>query len=569
MDWKILIVVIAVLLGFFTVRKCSEGETPDYDRVMAKQRAERQTQFREQQNQEEEQEKRKLQEEARKVVGERPAEKTATLETSEYKMVLTTRGGTLKNFTLKNPQYLEPPRDWDSGLRNEDAKEYTPVDIVTTNSRDYDRYNPLRFEVYEGIDALLPDADYELVEATKTKAVFRHTHPGLPVVIHKKFEIADESQPFQAWLTIRVTNTGDPKLTFRAGVSQYGYQHQSEAKGSMFSKQPNLMQGICLYEETTYREPWNEIEESFIGVGNISFTGVETNYFIGAMVPAGDTPSTCGISTILANKYQSADSQPWGIVKASLNFGQVELKKGESKVFRVKNYLGPKRYRVLQSAGHGMEQSVDFGWLAPICQGLLWMLFAFQSMVSNWGVAIILLTVVVKVVLMPLTHRSFQSAERMKALKPEVDKINERFKDDAQKKQQEIMALYKQNGVNPLGGCLPTLLQMPIWFALFSTLRASPELYRAPFFGWINDLSNPDPYFVTPIVMGAMMFVQQRFTPMTGDSAQAKMMMYFMPIMFTAMMLFLPSGLTLYILVNTVLSIGHQIIIHRKHSKNA
>jgi YidC/Oxa1 family membrane protein insertase len=123
--------------------------------------------------------------------------------------------------------------------------------------------------------------------------------------------------------------------------------------------------------------------------------------------------------------------------------------------------------------------------------------------------------------------------------------------------------------VNPLGGCLPTLLQMPIWIALFRTLRAAPELYRAPFFGWIQDLSNPDPYFITPVVMGALMFLQQRMTPMTGDSAQAKMMMYFMPIMFTAFMLFLPSGLTLYILVNTVLSITHQTIIHRLRTKKA
>jgi YidC/Oxa1 family membrane protein insertase len=200
---------------------------------------------------------------------------------------------------------------------------------------------------------------------------------------------------------------------------------------------------------------------------------------------------------------------------------------------------------------------------------LLGLLFAFQSVVVNWGVAIILLTLVVKIALMPLTHRSFKSAERMKALKPEIDKINEKYKDDAQAKQQATMALYKQNKVNPLGGCLPTLLQMPIWFALYRTLRMSPELYRAPFFGWISDLSSPDPYFVTPIVMGALMFLQQRFTPMTGDSAQAKMMMYIMPIMFTAMMLFLPSGLTLYILVNTVLSIVHQVYIHRRSGAKA
>jgi YidC/Oxa1 family membrane protein insertase len=144
-----------------------------------------------------------------------------------------------------------------------------------------------------------------------------------------------------------------------------------------------------------------------------------------------------------------------------------------------------------------------------------------------------------------------------------MDRLNEQYKDDPQEKQRAIMAMYKQKGVSPLGGCLPMLLQMPIWFALFRTLRSSPELYRAPFFGWITDLSNADPYFITPVVMGGMMFIQQRMTPMGTDNAQMKMMMYFMPVMFTVMMAFLPSGLTLYILVNTVLSILHQWVLKK------
>jgi YidC/Oxa1 family membrane protein insertase len=476
---------------------------------------------------------------------------------------------------LKDPQYLEAPRQWDTGLRNEDAEKYVPVDLVTTNVGNFELSAPLRLEFYqsEGLEALLPAADFEILEQTEKKAVFRYAQPGVPAVVFKKFEVDPNSSPFQIWLTVRVTNTGEDKIRFHAGVSQHGYQHKTEAEGGMLSKQPNLLQGICRFGDETKAFPWNkdDLEQPFSGIGDIGFVGVETNFFLSAMIPDGDIPASCYLKKILDNKklYQNFEMQPWGHVVADLRFSEVELGPGESKVFRVKNYLGPKRYRLLQSIGHGLKTSVDFGWLSPICQVLLGLLFAFQSVVVNWGVAIILLTLVVKIALMPLTHRSFKSAERMKALKPEIDKINEKYKDDAQAKQQATMALYKQNKVNPLGGCLPTLLQMPIWFALYRTLRMSPELYRAPFFGWISDLSSPDPYFVTPIVMGALMFLQQRFTPMTGDSAQAKMMMYIMPIMFTAMMLFLPSGLTLYILVNTVLSIVHQVYIHRRSGAKA
>ncbi len=562
---KIVIAVVVGLAIFYAVQKCSEDENPKYDKIQSQKRASRQAEYEQKKQQEKKEKNAKLLKEAREKLGERAPEETAALETDEYKAILTTRRGSLKSFTMKNPQYVEPPRDWQTGRRDEDVDDdaYIPVNLVSTNSDDHDKFNPLLFFIYEGIDALIPDADYRIIKSTKTEVVFRNTQQDLPVAITKKYEVPKEESSFQMWLTTRVTNVSDEKVSFRAGYAQQGYQHESEAGGSMFTRQPNLLQGVCRYSETMFREPWNDLEQSFTGIGDIEFVGVETNYFLSAMVPGDDTPTSCHVRSILGL------NNSWGVMRSELRFGEVTLKPGESKLFKVKNYMGPKRYQLLQAAGHHLEKSVDFGYLWPICRVLLGILFAFQSVVVNWGLAIILLTVVVKVVLMPLTHRSFKSSDKMKALKPEVDKINEKFKDDAQAKQQATMALYKQHKINPLGGCIPMLLQMPIWFALFSTLRTSPELYRAPFFGWITDLSSPDPFFVTPIVMGGMMFLQQRYTPMAGDSAQAKMMMYFMPIMFTAMMLFLPSGLTLYILVNTVLSIAHQMIIHRRSAKPA
>jgi YidC/Oxa1 family membrane protein insertase len=561
MNNKVWIIILVVLVGFFVVQKCTEKKKPNYDQVMQEERAKNAEEFNQKKSVEVEKKRKAALEAARKTQGERKQEQRAVLETKDFRAEFSTRGGTLAGFTLKDSQYLEAPRDWNTGLRDE-KKDLAPVDLVTTNTRDYEQYNPLRFEILSGLDNFLADSDYELVEKSNHSLVFKYTQSDLPIVVYKKFEIDPDKSPFQVWLTIRVTNTSDAKVAFRAGVSQHGYQHQHEASGGMFSKQPNLLQGICKTADDKFATAWNDsgLEKPYSGVGEVSFAGVETNYFLAAMVPSKDVPVSCHVTAVV-HQAESEDAK-WGRIVSELRFAETELVPGQSQIYRIKNYLGPKRYRLLQSLGYHLEQSVDFGVLWPICQVLLTILFFFQSFVSNWGVAIILLTVLVKVVLMPLTHKSFQSAERMKALKPEVDKISEKFKDDAAAKQKATMAMYKENKVNPLGGCIPSLLQMPIWFALFSTLRTSPELYRAPFFGWIHDLSNP-------IVMGALMFVQQKYTPMTGDSAQAKMMLYFMPIMFTAMMLFLPSGLTLYILVNTVLSIGHQMFIHYRSAAKA
>jgi YidC/Oxa1 family membrane protein insertase len=563
MDIKILVIALLALGGFFVFKQCSEDDAT-FDQKVQQERTAKTHALEAKKATEARVEKEKAIDDARKERGARAKEELVTFDTKEFTAVFTTRRGSLKRFTLKNPQYLEAPRDWKNGRRDEETDKLAPVDLVTTNTADYDAYNPLQFEVYKGLKGLLPDADYKIVEHTDTKIVFKYTQKGIPVAIFKKFEIVPESSPFQVWTTVRVTNISNEKVTFRAGLSQHGYQHQTEAAGGLFSKQPNLLRGYCRHGDDTFATAWNDddLAHPFSAVGEISYVGVGTNYFLDAMMPTKDTPATCHVSAEV--RHAGDKEHAWGRIVAELRFAEATLAPGESQIYKVKNYLGPKRYRLLQSVGHHLETAVDFGMLWPICQVLLSILFFFQSYVLNWGVAIILLTVVVKVVLMPLTHKSFQSAERMKALKPLVDKINEQFKDDPQAKQRETMALYKQHKVNPLGGCIPSVLQMPIWFALFRTLRASPELYRAPFFGWITDLSNPDPYFVTPLIMGVAMFLQQRMTPMTGDSQQAKMMLYFMPVMFTAMMLFLPSGLTLYILVNTVLSIAHQFYIHRR-----
>lgn len=214
-------------------------------------------------------------------------------------------------------------------------------------------------------------------------------------------------------------------------------------------------------------------------------------------------------------------------------------------------YSGAKDYARLESIDPLFAKVVDFGMLAAISKFLLLNLKWWHSLVGNWGIAIILLTLLVRIVVLPFNVATFRSTKKMQELQPKVQALRERYKNDPQGMNQAQMQLWKENKVNPLGGCLPMLLQLPIFFALNNVFRQSIELYQAPFFGWITDLSLKDPFFVLPILMGVSMFFQQKITPTTMDPAQAKVMKY-MPILFSFMMVGLPSGLTLYIFINTL-----------------
>jgi YidC/Oxa1 family membrane protein insertase len=252
------------------------------------------------------------------------------------------------------------------------------------------------------------------------------------------------------------------------------------------------------------------------------------------------------------------------LLTLSLSYPKQKLAQGAAQTFRTIAYLGPKSPDLLAQAGHGLTAASFVGGLPgidAIAQGLVAMLAAIHGFVGNWGLAIILLTLAVKLVLYPLTAKSFESMAAMRKLKPEIDALNERFADDREKKGAAMMELYRKHKINPLGGCLPQLLQLPIWWALYMSLSSNVELFRRPFFGFWSDLAAPDPYYVLPLALGVLMWVQQKITPSTMDPAQAKMMLYMMPTMITAFMLFLPSGLCLYMFTNSVLSIGQQRFI--------
>ena len=213
-----------------------------------------------------------------------------------------------------------------------------------------------------------------------------------------------------------------------------------------------------------------------------------------------------------------------------------------------------------------LASAVDVS-LAFISRPLLWLLKFFHGFVGNWGVAIILLTVFIKLMTFYPTQRSLLSAKKMQKLGPKMAAIRKKYENDRQRQSQETMNLYKAHGVSPFGGCLPSLIQMPIWIALYSTLNYAVELYRSPFIFHIHDLTAKDPYYVTPLVMGGVMFVQMKMSPTSPDSQQQKMMAMMMPVMFTAFSLVLPSGLAVYMLTSYLIGILQQLWVNHQDRK--
>jgi YidC/Oxa1 family membrane protein insertase len=260
-----------------------------------------------------------------------------------------------------------------------------------------------------------------------------------------------------------------------------------------------------------------------------------------------------------------------GFVEAALELPMVAENGKASRRFAI--YLGPKDFDLLKSSSHlpsgttnaDLESTIDFGFWTALCVPMLLTMEFFHHYVGNWGLAIILLTLVIKVLLLPLQHRTLKSMEAMRKLQPQIEELKKKYGSDKERLSQETMKLYAANNANPFSSCLPMLLQMPIWWALYRLLGTTIQLYREPLIaGWVNDLTAPDPYYVLPLGMGLSMIITQLLTPQAMENSQQRAMMWFMPIFFTALMLQVPAGLTLYILSNNLLTIVQQWWLKRR-----
>jgi YidC/Oxa1 family membrane protein insertase len=318
--------------------------------------------------------------------------------------------------------------------------------------------------------------------------------------------------------------------------------------------------------------------------------GVGSRYFLLATAPVRGFPQGGEVRMeALAN----------GVVRAQLKSGAIALqpgagacvpawwtKPGETRPVCGKDggahvqrlqydlYAGPKSLELLEPFGHGLKGAIDLGWFTAIAMPMIAVLKWAHGWSGSWPLAIFALTLLVRVLLWPLTGKGLQSMRKMQTLKPELDKLRADFeakqkkygkdKVDPNELNRATFELYRKHGVNPFGGCLPLLLQMPVYIALYRTILSAVDLYNQPLFGWVTDLTQKDPYYVLPLLLGGVMFAQQKITPQAGgDPAQQKMLLYFMPALFTFMMLALPSGLTLYILVNTLLGILQTFLVNK------
>ncbi|TFW09965.1 membrane protein insertase YidC [Oxalobacteraceae bacterium OM1] len=276
------------------------------------------------------------------------------------------------------------------------------------------------------------------------------------------------------------------------------------------------------------------------------------HYFVSAIVPPQGAQRTIFSKKVDNNLYAVGTILPLGTVAP-----------GASTTIDSKLYSGPEVAAVLEKVAPGLELVKDYGWLTIVAKPIFWLMEQIHKVLGNWGWTIVVLTIMIKLAFFPLSAASYRSMAKMKTVTPKMQGIRERFKDDPTKMNQAMMELYRTEKINPLGGCLPIVVQIPVFIALYWVLSASVEMRGAPWLGWIHDLAAPDPFYILPVLMAASMFIQTKLNPTPPDPVQAKVMMV-MPIVFSVMFFFFPAGLVLYWVVNNVLSIAQQWVITRK-----
>ena len=394
------------------------------------------------------------------------------------------------------------------------------------------------------------------------------------VDVQKVFTIQPDHFLVKLKLTVNFKVPAGKIATQQLAISAFAFQDPETAdKGSSSQSMARAWFSSTYADGSIHHTPVKDVIEWPRFEPNITWSGFEHPYLLAAYAPKAAT----------ANEYQvekhTFPEDPKGMMRTDLLYTPaLQVKAGDQPIVReVVAYMGPKNYTSLDKAdaasglepSPGFKQTIDLGWFGFIGKPLLWLLQQFFAFFGNWGVSIILLTFLVKAATLYWTTKSMRSMKAMAALTPQMKALQEKYKGDRQRLQTETMALYKTHNVNPIAGCLPILMQMPIWLALYRMLSSAGELYMQPFIpGWISDLTAPDPTHVLPVVLVITMFAQARLTPQTGTSGQQKMIMYGMPLMFGVMSFFFPAGLTLYIFTNTCLSALHSIYMNKFDKKS-
>ncbi len=468
--------------------------------------------------------------------------KDILVETDLYSAVFTENGGGLKSFKLK--EYMSTT-DPDSDF----------MEMVTTKAL---AELPLFFSwgvEPEKVGVPAYSSSQDTVNASGQPASLTMTaiqQPGLEV--KKTFHF--DSSSYLINMVVDVTNNSPQTLQ--------GAPYLSMTNNPFANTQRFLFSGPAVLVDDKLEEikPKDLSEAPRTLTGNIGWAAYEGTYFMCAVVPDNSTKSSV---------FLSAQGDK---VRTTLSGDPDLIAPGTGKQYSYTLYFGPKKLSVLADTGHNLDRAVNFGWFDKVAKPTLSLLNFIYGFTGNYGIAIILVTILMKVLLWPIAHKGMKSMRNMQKIQPKMARLKEKYKDDSARLNQEMMNLYKTYKVNPLGGCLPMILQIPVFFALYKVLLQAIELRHAPFMLWITDLSAPDrlwvglnlPFLggipVLTLLMGGSMFLQQKMTPTATDPTQAKIMM-FMPIIFTFMFLNFASGLVLYWFVNNLLSVGQQYMVNR------
>jgi YidC/Oxa1 family membrane protein insertase len=463
-----------------------------------------------------------------------PAARDIRIETPLYTAVFSTRGGALKSFMLK--QYKATLAEDSPLIEMVQVQEGSELPLSTAFA---DSSVNLPGDV-------LYEADRKELDLTKDAKpgtlVFSLAVPG-QYRVEKVYTFNPERYAFD--LEVRFQNNTNVAL------NQNLTMRWSEEVGKKGIDEEGA---IAQVKGSTERESGAKFEKKAYGP-DIRWSGFENKFFIGAMIPK--QPALTSVSFVKDARGQ---------IVVNMEGPKNTIPSGQVGVFNYTLYVGPKEYERLKAEDAGLEAAINVGnWMKWLAFPFLFLMQFLYKYVGNYGLAIIIITVLTKIIFWPLGNKSYKSMKEMQKVQPKMAEMKERYKDDKQKLNAAVMELYKSHKINPLGGCLPVVIQIPVFIAFYQLLSYAIELRHAPFFGWIQDLSAKDPYYITPIIMGATMLIQQKMTPAMGDPMQQKMMLL-MPVVFTFLFLNFPSGLVIYWLINNVLSIGQQYYINKAPS---
>lgn len=463
------------------------------------------------------------------------------VETDVLDLYIDTRGGVIKSLKLKDYSLaVDKPEEYLELIHSNQDSVY----IIQNGLRSSTSPAPTHHSIFNAAQT-----SYRLQDSDEVLRVpLSWTENGVQVVKTYQFTRGD----YLIKVNHRVNNQSDQEWV----GSQY--RQITRSRPLETSKFLYTYTGAVVYnEEVKYEKvKFDDMEEqSFKLTSNGGWAAMIQHYFLSAWVAE---PEETNLMYSIANTKRNPSTYTIGMRSQSL-----QVQPGQQGEFNSKLFVGPKLVNRLEEISPGLELTVDYGALTFLSKPLYWLLSFFNGIVGNWGFAIILLTLLVKAVFFKLSETSYKSMAKMRKVGPRLKTLKERYGDDRQKMNQAMMDLYKTEKINPMGGCLPILVQIPVFIALYWALLESVELRQAPFILWITDLSVKDPYFVLPLIMGVSMLIQQKLNPAPPDPIQAKVMMA-LPIIFTVFFAFFPAGLVLYWVVNNILSITQQYIITKR-----